>query len=792
MMPRILVFAFGALTIFFLLSGIWLTERAGLNEGLTNRDDPYRLMREHVQKEFGASKGIFVLKRFANGIGPEEIREIRALHMKMERQLSNVRVWSIANMLCSGIVEDEYGELFVSAPCTTENKLFEKQGSFSMDEWRTNVGRSSVYGTLVDSKFKHVLYVLYPKDTDNQIKIFREVAQLIETGSVEPVSWWERVRWMFRTDIYPSDPDVGIGGWIMGRGLIDSGLNGDVFFHILGLGLPLAFLVLWGATGSVRQSLIGVFVVVGANILWTWGEIGVIDTVSSTWGFELKERVYILLAYTNNIVQGLSFSLILFALYNRERRTSPNLARAVVWNNVRKDLIAPLSLIATISFTGFATLFWFEVVAIRELAVMSAVGVLNLIFLACFIMPVVHNYIGGEEGKRFAVIRVDRGCEAVARMSEYVARRCSAGVSMWILAVMGILMAGMMVSGQLLTGTKPLNYLSGTIVERTANYLNQPRNAGFDAVEMYVESKNGKSTDVSFGREVKKFSNEIAEVDSVRRVLTVYDEVTHISNIFYEKAFPDTNEEMEWIFQNVIGGIGAGIRDELYDENGVRVAAFTAMDDMQELLSTCEAVRDVAVGYEEIRVSMFGDACEYVQTDQYVVLGKPFNSVNGQVVVIMFCGLFAWYNVAKLYTTRKKLLEVSLKTGAVMSVPFLFSTFAIFVTMMIAKIPLDVVTASISALAINASTDFTIHFVDSYQKNRNYGLAHAAALSEAYSDKGSVVVADMIQNICCFAVLAISTFVPVQMLGVLMAVMLIYAGVGTLIVMPPLLKWAYK
>jgi len=92
---------------------------------------------------------------------------------------------------------------------------------------------------------------------------------------------------MFKTDIYPAEGDLLVAGWIMARGLIDGALNADVFLHILGLGIPLAVFLLWVMTGSLRQAVLAAVVVVGANIIWTWGEIGLVDTVL----FPLKERM---------------------------------------------------------------------------------------------------------------------------------------------------------------------------------------------------------------------------------------------------------------------------------------------------------------------------------------------------------------------------------------------------------------------------------------------------------------------------------------------------------------------
>lgn len=122
-----------------------------------------------------------------------------------------------------------------------------------------------------------------------------------------------------------------------------------------------------------------------------------------------------------------------------------------------------------------------------------------------------------------------------------------------------------------------------------------------------------------------------------------------------------------------------------------------------------------------------------------------------------------------------------------MSVPFLFATAAMALLMIVLQIPLDVATAAITALAINASIDFAIYFVDAFQE----GLAEAGettvALVFALKTKGKIILQDMVLNALCFAPLLTSHFLPIRRLGWIMGVMLMACAVGTLVFMAALL-----
>ena len=128
----------------------------------------------------------------------------------------------------------------------------------------------------------------------------------------------------------------------------------------------------------------------------------------------------------------------------------------------------------------------------------------------------------------------------------------------------------------------------------------------------------------------------------------------------------------------------------------------------------------------------------------------------------------------------------------VISLPFLFASAMILIVMILLGVPLDISTAIIGAMAINVASDFSIYIVHSYTERIFAGSNHDQAISFAMREKGGIVLADMVLNSICFLPLMISSFVPVARLGWMMATMLVFAAIGSLIIMPPLLRYAIK
>jgi predicted RND superfamily exporter protein len=107
--------------------------------------------------------------------------------------------------------------------------------------------------------------------------------------------------------------------------------------------------------------------------------------------------------------------------------------------------------------------------------------------------------------------------------------------------------------------------------------------------------------------------------------------------------------------------------------------------------------------------------------------------------------------------------------------------------MIILQIPLDVATAAITALAINALIDFAIYFIDAFQEGLAKMRETTSALAFALQTKGKIILQDMCLNALCFAPLLTSHFLPIRRIGWIMGVMLVACAVGTLVFMAALL-----
>jgi|GEM_PF-6876104 len=762
-----LLFATG--TALLLWSNVhWVKKGGILDNAVQNEDDPFLKEDRHVRAVFNGGEPVYLVKQLAvadtaEGISAE-LAAINRFHEKLRSspKLSGIAILSAANTLCH-----RHESKGMVAVCTdTQNVLYRVSAtsgrvgnidSFDRYIWREALSESA-YGKLLNDGLTnpanimapvtggYALFILYPPVNADETMLFRSIVEVLEEREIPA---WE---WFVKSDLYPADRSILVAGWVMGRGLIDGALNSDVLKTIT-IGIALATVLFYVFLRSALQAVFCSLVLVLISILWTRGMIGLLDVA----GFPIRERVYVLLAYTNCIVQGVSFGLHLFAAYNATGS----------WEKARQATGPLLAVTSVVSIVGFATLWSFEVLAIRELGVISALGVASLYFLSSHVVPVL--YVAKP-------VRPEYATDGTGR--PFIASSLSASLLLFVpIVVAGCLFA----LGALSVKSTPGNYVKGTLVDRAATFLAGYGKPGFDSLELFVERAEGTSR-IEQLRKTIEFARNLKDATHVREVFGVPLVLGDLATSILRKNAPETEGELKLLLAK-LEGFDPQVRAALENGEGYRLSVSSTAENsltMQELRSAVAAKR---ADYPELRVSLFGKTALYPSIDEYIVLGKPLNALTSQVSIIVLIGLWIWWR-------KRAAVAASLSPlagGIVLSVPFLFASAAIMAVMMLFGVPLDAATAPIGAIAINASIDFAIYFANTFQKLIGEGVAKAEAMAKSLTEEGGIILKDMALNMCCFAPLLSSPFEPVRNLGFLMIVTLAFAAIGTLVILPPFL-----
>ncbi len=745
-------------TALLLWSNVYWTKKGGVLDGaILNEEDIFLNEDRYVHKVLHSDEAVYLIRQLISVEGSDslesELKEVEAFHKKLVTppKLKDATVVSIVNVPCYG----GRGKDFKIESCTnTRSQLYRSkyedgpQYVVNTLSWGEFVSHNPSVSSLIgraDAGF--VIFALYPKQGADEVEVFRSVVEVLEDREISALEWF------IKSDIEPRDTALMVSGWIMGRGLIDGALNADILKTVT-IGMIISTVLFIFFLGSVSQSLFSTLCIVLLSVVWMRGEIGLLDVL----GFSMRERVYVLLAYTNCIVQGVSFSLHLFKSYNKYGN----------WDDALKKVKSLIGITCVISFFGFITLWSFEVLAIRELGIISACGVVNLYLISVYLVPVLY---------RFTPVQGKNEDDELMKM-----KLASFKVALFLLVVPLLISGAMIYQGDLVIKSVPGDYIKDTLVYRTAGFMSYGQNPGFDTIELFVEAGSEDVSELERFNETLRLMKSLHKAKNAREVYGVPNMLQGALREKFGKEFPTSQKELDQL--NAEFGLYLNpFKEVLWNERGYRLSVSSSAESSISMRELRDSIVEIRKDFPKLKVSLFGKLAQYPSIDEYVVLGKPMNVITSQVSVIVLTAIWIFWTG---YKVRKQKLG-AIRGGIVMSVPFLFASACIVIFMVLADIPLDISTAVIGAMAINASIDFAIYFTNRFQKLLVKGEEVANAVVLSVKLEGKVILEDMVINMSIFFPLCFSIFQPVHNMGVLLIVVLAFSAIGTLVVMPALL-----
>lgn len=103
------------------------------------------------------------------------------------------------------------------------------------------------------------------------------------------------------------------------------------------------------------------------------------------------------------------------------------------------------------------------------------------------------------------------------------------------------------------------------------------------------------------------------------------------------------------------------------------------------------------------------------------------------------------------------------------------------------NILLDIATSMISSIAIGIGIDYTIHFISGFKERFAAGVPVEQCLAETGLTTGRAILYNMVSVMAGFAVLLLSSFVPLVNFGMLIAITMVTTGVASLTIVPAII-----
>ncbi len=132
-------------------------------------------------------------------------------------------------------------------------------------------------------------------------------------------------------------------------------------------------------------------------------------------------------------------------------------------------------------------------------------------------------------------------------------------------------------------------------------------------------------------------------------------------------------------------------------------------------------------------------------------------------------------------------LEGSASLGAVTLVPVALAVVWITGSMRILGIPFNVMTALITSFTIGLGIDYSIHISERYIYELTREIGSEEALKRAVFGTGGALLGSTASTAGGIAILGIALLVPLQQFGIITAITIVYAFIGSVVVLPSLL-----
>jgi len=164
-----------------------------------------------------------------------------------------------------------------------------------------------------------------------------------------------------------------------------------------------------------------------------------------------------------------------------------------------------------------------------------------------------------------------------------------------------------------------------------------------------------------------------------------------------------------------------------------------------------------------------------------------------EIVTAMTAGMIrATLTSVLLCTGIVTLLFMSVKYGLITALPIMLIVGWLLGAMYLLGFTLNMVTATITAMGVGLGIDYSIHLVERYRQERAKGKAISESMSQSLANTGPSLLAAAATTISGFLVMAFSRIGMVKSFGILASLVIVFAVMSSMVVLPAMLVGTEK
>lgn len=501
--------------------------------------------------------------------------------------------------------------------------------------------------------------------------------------------------------------------------------------------------------------------------------VSVITTLGLLGLFELKVTVISTNVIALQIILTLAIVVHLITQYNEFENDGINRTREELVNLTVRSKIKPCFYAGITTSVGFASLVFSGVAPVISFGWMMVIAMLVTLGTSLLLFPAIILVATRSTVKTSPPKVIRQIMLGLFYVCQYPKTTMIISVLLVIVGIIGCL--------KLTVENSFLNYFhKSTEVYRELSYIDKEFGGStpFDVIYTVPHSQADPNLIVSADtvKKVKLIHDFISEQRAIGNVTSIAD-FAIIAKVTAGK--PITEYEITSLYRTLDKGLQEDLFGPYYSATTKQARISSRVQDTTKDLNRAELVSNIKTGINELGI----EDSSFELTNLFIL----YQDILSRLVDSQIKTLAIVYAAMGLI-----LLAIfgSFRVAIICLVPNLVTTAMIMGVMGWAKIPLDLMTITIAAVAMGISVDDTIHYTHRFQQEMGKGSTDP--IKSTHLSVGYALLYTTLIIAIGFSSLVLSDFVPSMIFGVLTSGAMIIALLADATVLPILLKWNSK
>ena len=525
------------------------------------------------------------------------------------------------------------------------------------------------------------------------------------------------------------------------------------------------------------------------------------------------------------------------ALLNRN--LNPNETRIIIGEILHRNRL-PIIMAGATTAAGFIAQFTSPLAPFRTFGLLSAIGVVLSQLSSLYLLPAMLRvtYRRGIDPVRVHTkLDTQREFKGHPILGFFERIATKGGVPLTVISLI-LVTATIVMIPTINTGTNMLDFFQPTsaVVQDTRKFNETMGGSGI--LTIMLDGKDASSVLApAFLHTLDSFANTMETIDGVGKVQTITPYIKRMNLLMNQDSIPyalPSQQQSDFdFFSGTFGLDTTGAMESQPDTTEVAVAydpgtydeiptepakyGLETTGDLQNLISqylllysgnlgsfindTLEpSATLVTIQLQQSDTSTLREVHSAVTTfwEANLPIGWEYSIGGGEAISLALTDLITR---SQIYSLAGALLIVwvlvsiifrSPLAGLIGLIPVAFALMGIFIFMALLGINLDVITSLLAALAIGIGVDYAIHFLSAC-KRLSCSTGLDKGLGSIMRTTGRAIVINTASVTIGFSGLLFSRFIPIQQMGILFCVSMVFAGLSSLTVLPMVLnRWQPK